>query len=91
MNVLVVSTTFIPSVLLCGHCQLEYLEKQGVKTDISWRTPPFLQPCMVEKYGYKEGDFPVTEELCAHIVTLPMMDHMDEDEITTVINAVNSY
>ena len=28
-NVLVVSTTFIPSVLLCGHCQLEYLEKQG--------------------------------------------------------------
>ncbi len=29
MNVLVVSTTFIPSVLLCGHCQLEFLEKQG--------------------------------------------------------------
>lgn len=29
MNVIVVSTTFIPSVLLCGHCQLEYLEKQG--------------------------------------------------------------
>ena len=29
MNVLIVSTTFIPSVLLCGHCQLEYLEKQG--------------------------------------------------------------
>ncbi len=29
MNVLVVSTTFIPSVLLCGHCQLEYLEKQN--------------------------------------------------------------
>lgn len=29
MNVLVTSTAFIPSVLLCGHCQLEYLEKQG--------------------------------------------------------------
>ena len=29
MNVLMVSTTFIPSVLLCGHCQLEYLEKLG--------------------------------------------------------------
>ncbi len=29
MNALIVSTTFIPSVLLCGHCQLEYLEKQG--------------------------------------------------------------
>ena len=29
MNVLVTSTTFIPSVLLCGHTQLEYLEKLG--------------------------------------------------------------
>lgn len=29
MNVLVTSTTFIPSVLLCGHCQLDYLEKEG--------------------------------------------------------------
>ena len=68
-----------------------YLEENGVKTDISWRTPPFLQPCMVKEYGYREGDFPVTEELCAHIVTLPMMDHMEEDEITTVIKTINSY
>jgi dTDP-4-amino-4,6-dideoxygalactose transaminase len=69
----------------------EYLKSQDVATDISWRTPPFLQPCMMEEFGYKEGDFPVTEELCAHIVTLPMMEFMEEDEITQVINAVNSY
>lgn len=29
MNVLMLSTTFIPSVLLCGHCQLDYMEKKG--------------------------------------------------------------
>ena len=29
MNVLVTSTTCIPSVLLCGHCQLDFLEKEG--------------------------------------------------------------
>lgn len=29
MNVLITSTTFIPSVILCGHSQLDYLEKQG--------------------------------------------------------------
>lgn len=29
MNVLITSTTFIPSVLLCGHTQLDHLEKQG--------------------------------------------------------------
>ena len=30
MNILMLSTTFIPSILLCGHCQLDYLEKQGL-------------------------------------------------------------
>ena len=29
MNVLMLSATFIPSILLCGHCQLDYMEKQG--------------------------------------------------------------
>ncbi|MCR5301516.1 MAG: DegT/DnrJ/EryC1/StrS family aminotransferase [Lachnospiraceae bacterium] len=69
----------------------EYLKEKGVATDISWRTPPYLQPCMSDKFGYREGDFPVTEELCAHIVTLPMMEYMEEDEITRVIEAVNAY
>lgn len=69
----------------------DYLKEQGVGTDIAWKTPPFLQPVMAQKFGYKHGDFPVTEEICNHIVSLPMMDHMEEDEIQKVIDAVNSY
>ena len=46
---------------------------------------------MVEKFGYKRGDFPITEKICDSIVSLPMMDYMDEEEITKVINEVNSY
>ena len=37
MNVLMLSTTFIPSILLCGHCQLDYMEKQGT---ISYKFVP---------------------------------------------------
>ena len=69
----------------------KHMEKCDVATDISWRVPPFLQPCMIEKFGFSEGDFPVTEELCSHIVTLPMMEFMEEDEITQVIDAINAY
>ncbi|MBO4267584.1 MAG: DegT/DnrJ/EryC1/StrS family aminotransferase [Lachnospiraceae bacterium] len=69
----------------------EYLKDKDIATDISWRVPPYLQPCMTERFGFKEGDYPVTEDLCAHIVTLPMMEYMDDDEITKVIDAVNSY
>lgn len=41
----------------------EYLKAHDVATDIAWKTPPYLQPCMIEKYGYKWGDFPITEAL----------------------------
>ncbi len=70
---------------------MAYMKDKGVATDISWRTPPYLQPCMQEEFGSKEGDHPITEDLCAHIVTLPMMEYMDEDEIAQVIEAVNAY
>ena len=70
---------------------IEYLKAHDVATDIAWKTPPYLQPCMVEKFGYKRGDFPITEKICDSIVSLPMMDYMDEEEITKVINEVNSY
>ena len=69
----------------------EYLKSRDVATDIAWKTPPYLQPCMVEKYGYKCGDYPITEEICDHIVSLPMMDYMDEEEISKVIKEVNAY
>ena len=52
--------------------------------------PPYLQPCM-EYLGYKRGDFPITENICDTIVNLPMMDYMDDAEITKVIEAVNAY
>ena len=70
---------------------ISHLKQNGVATDIAWKTPPYLQPCMVEKYGYKRGDFPITEALCDKIVSLPMMDYMPEEEITKVIEEVNRY
>lgn len=68
-----------------------YLEQRDVATDIAWKTPPYLQPCMVEKFGYRRGDFPITEDICNTIVSLPMMDFMEEDEISKVIQEVNAY
>lgn len=69
----------------------DYLKFHGVGSDIAWKTPPYLQPAMVKKYGYKRGDYPKTEDICDHIVSLPMMDFMDEYEISKVIEVVNGY
>jgi dTDP-4-amino-4,6-dideoxygalactose transaminase len=70
---------------------IAHMKANSVATDIAWKTPPYLQPCMIEKYGYKRGDFPITEALCDSIVSLPMMDYMTEEEISKVIEEVNRY
>lgn len=69
----------------------DYLKESGVSTDIAWKTPPYLQPAITENYGYKRGDFPITEKICDTIVSLPMMDYMADEEISLVIKVVNSY
>ncbi|HBG64923.1 MAG TPA: aminotransferase [Treponema sp.] len=68
----------------------EYMKQHDVATDISWKTPPYLQPCMA-KFGYKRGDFPVTEHICDNSVIIPMMDYMAEEEISKVVEVVNAY
>ena len=70
---------------------MEFLKKKDVGTDISWKIPPYLQPVMVEQYAHKKGDYPITDEICETIVSLPMMDYMEENEITKVIETVNEY
>ena len=70
---------------------ISHMKANGVGTDIAWKTPPYLQQCMTEKFGYKRGDFPITEALCDAIVSLPMMDYMTEEEISKVIDEVNRY
>lgn len=68
----------------------EFLKDRGIATDIAWRTPPYLQPALAD-FGYKEGDFPITERICSTIVSLPMMDYMEDAEIDKVIEGVNAY
>ena len=69
----------------------EHMKNNDIATDISWKVPPYLQPAMIEKFGYKRGNFPITEKICDTIVSLPMMDYMEEDEIQKVIDGVNNY
>jgi len=68
----------------------EYLLKNGVQTDVHFPTPPHMQPALTY-LGYHEGSFPIAEEDCKMVVSLPMMDYLSDEEIETVIKVVNSY
>jgi dTDP-4-amino-4,6-dideoxygalactose transaminase len=50
--------------------------------------PIHLQPYMVERFGYEEGDFPVTEDLGRRGLALPFSGVMSEGEVDYVCRAL---
>jgi len=52
-------------------------------------------PCHLQKayanLGYKVGDFPHSEYLASHCVSLPMFPEMTEDEVNRVIEVIGKY
>ncbi len=47
-------------------------------------TPIHLQPFFREKFGYKSGDFPVTEEISSSTLALPFYNRLSTEEIEYV-------
>jgi perosamine synthetase len=50
--------------------------------------PIHLQPYMVERFGYREGDFPVTEDLGRRGLAVPFSSVMSEEQVETVCQAI---
>jgi perosamine synthetase len=48
--------------------------------------PLHLQPFYIDMFGYKKGDFPVTESIGERTLALPFYTGMTEDDIDIVVN-----
>ena len=46
--------------------------------------PIHLQPFYVERFGYRKGDFPVTEFISERTIALPFYNHLSEGEVDYV-------
>ncbi len=63
------------------------LEARGVPVR-PYFLPIHLQPYMAERFGYREGDFPVTEDLGRRGLALPFSSVMTEEQVEKVCEAV---
>lgn len=52
--------------------------------------PIHLQPFFVERYGYKRGQFPVTERVSASTLALPFHTNMPEEAVDRVCRALQT-
>jgi len=65
------------------------LEARGVPAR-PYFLPIHLQPYMVERFGYRLGDFPVTEDLGRRSLALPFSSIMSEEEVDYVCAALRA-
>lgn len=72
-----------------------FLAENGVGSMVYYPIPTHLQIAFTQ-YGYKEGDLPITEKLCDHILALPIYPDLNTesqiyivDLITNFINEIN--
>lgn len=71
----------------------EYLQSKGVPAMVYYPVPLHMQKAYLDP-RYTEGDFPVTEDLCKRVISLPMHSELDEEQLnfitTTVIDYIKS-
>ena len=62
---------------------LQGMTEQGIQVS-NYFPPVHLQPFMVEKFGYRKGDFPVAESVSERTIALPFYNNLAKDEVAIV-------
>jgi dTDP-4-amino-4,6-dideoxygalactose transaminase len=68
----------------------EYLASKEIPAMIYYPKPLHLQKAYRDE-RYKEGDFPITEKLCASVISLPMHTELDEETLQYITKEVLNY
>lgn len=69
---------------------IDFLAGQGIETAIHYPIPPHLSEAY-RKLGYKENDFPITEDYARHILSLPSYNGMTREEMVYITDVINTY
>ena len=70
---------------------MAYLKKEyEIGTIIHYPIPPHLSEAY-QYLGKKKGDYPIAEKYADEVLSLPMYNGMTEEEIDTVIDAINKF
>jgi dTDP-4-amino-4,6-dideoxygalactose transaminase len=69
---------------------LEYLLDRGVEAKIHYPVPIHLQG-PARRLGYKPGDFPVCERQAGSILTLPVHQHLVEDQLLYMVDTIQAF
>ena len=67
-----------------------HLKQQGIGSEVYYPLPLHMQNCFAH-LGYKAGDFPVSEQLAAESLALPVHSELAADDIDYICGAMQSF
>lgn len=67
-----------------------YLQSKNIPAMIYYPVPLHMQKAYASN-RYKPGDFPVTEELCNSVISLPMHSELNEEQLKTITENILNF
>ncbi|HYH16366.1 MAG TPA: DegT/DnrJ/EryC1/StrS family aminotransferase, partial [Flavisolibacter sp.] len=68
----------------------KFLTEQGIGTLIHYPVPPHLQQAYAH-LGFKQGDYPIAEEVANTCLSLPMWPGMNKEDVNKVATAIHTF
>ena len=69
---------------------MDHLKSRGIGTGIHYPIPVHLQQGYAH-LGYKLGDFPLTEQACNQVLSLPMYAELQHEQLMEVVGAIQEF
>lgn len=70
---------------LLAHCR-----QSGIQAKVHYPTPVYRQVGLSD-YGYSEGDFPVTDQQAACMISFPAHEHLTDSQLDYTIQTVQNF
>ena len=68
----------------------QHLKQAGIATLVHYPIPPHLSGAYAGS-GWKFGDFPITEDLAATVLSLPIGPHLNDEAVTQIIRSLHEF
>jgi dTDP-4-amino-4,6-dideoxygalactose transaminase len=69
----------------------DYLQEAGIQAGSEYPVPLHLNRPYVKKYGFKRGDFPITEQAADEIMVIPIWPGLTRDDQTYVVDTIERF
>ena len=69
----------------------EWLETRGIQCGIHYPIPIHLQPVYRKLYGYRGGEYPLSEEFSRKCLSIPIHPFLDDDDVKRISEDIKAF